>query len=357
MVPCVRVPLSFLLSRGLLAVVALALPEFPGWSQGFPGAPESETPGGVIGMPPRTSSVPITDSESFPVQSLPGDAQTLVNQFEQRQAALHQEAEQKIQAERETLIQRLQQLQDRYTREAKLDEAVAIRDHIRQLQARVAMQSAAVSPDPGSLTEFNSRIGESFYFLVTGSTTDSVWGTDVYTDDSRLATAAVHAGVLAPGQTGVVRVTILPGQSSYQGTTRYRVTSHPWGSWVASYRVEAVSGATSSPSAMSGARPDPGSLTAYRSLVGQVFDFEVRGATQGAIWGTDVYTDDSQLATAAVHTGILAPGETGVVRVTILPGRENYVGSTRHGITSHSYGQWVGSYMLQPVVPRPTISR
>lgn len=356
MIPRVHIPLSFFLSRGLLAAIALALPELPGWSQEFADAPESETSGEVAGMPPRTSSVPLTDSRSSPVESLPEDAQTLVSQFEQRQASLQQEAEQKIKAERELLVQRLQQLQDRYTREAKLDEAVAIRDRIRQLQARVATQTAAVSPDPGDLTEFGNRIGESFHFLVTGSTTDSVWGTDTYTIDSSLRVAAVHAGVLRPGETGVVRVTILPGQSSYQGTTRHSVTSHPWSSWFASYRVEPASGATTAFSAVT-ARPDPGSLTAYRALVGQVFDFEVRGATQGAIWGTDVFTDDSPLAVAAVHSGILAPGEMGVVRVTILPGRQSYVGSTRHGITSNSYGEWVGSYTIQAVLPRLTISQ
>ena len=52
-----------------------------------------------------------------------------------------------------------------------------------------------------------------------------MWGTDVYTSDSTLATAAVHAGVLQPGQTGVVKVTILPGQAAYQGSTRNSVRS------------------------------------------------------------------------------------------------------------------------------------
>src|SRR5262249_20100063 len=74
---------------------------------------------------------------------------------------------------------------------------------------------------------------------VTGRTAGPVWGTDVYTDDSILAAAAVHAGILQEGQTGVVKVTILPGQQSYQGTTRHGVASMPYLRWDGSFRVEA----------------------------------------------------------------------------------------------------------------------
>jgi hypothetical protein len=66
----------------------------------------------------------------------------------------------------------------------------------------------------------------------------SIAGTDIYTDDSALATAVVHAGVLAVGQTGVVRVTILGGQASYAGTTRNGVTSGASTNFPGSYRVE-----------------------------------------------------------------------------------------------------------------------
>src|SRR5262249_15208636 len=59
----------------------------------------------------------------------------------------------------------------------------------------------------------------------------SVWGTDIYTDDSPLAAVAVHAGVLQVGQKGVVKVTILPGQQSYTGSTRNGVTTGNWKAW------------------------------------------------------------------------------------------------------------------------------
>ena len=48
----------------------------------------------------------------------------------------------------------------------------------------------------------------------------------------------MHAGVLGNGLKGVVKVTILPGQQSYPAATRGGITSHSWGQWSASYRVE-----------------------------------------------------------------------------------------------------------------------
>src|SRR5262245_17604999 len=76
-----------------------------------------------------------------------------------------------------------------------------------------------VQPDPGYLTNFQHQVGQSFYFRVTGAINGSVWGSDVYTTDSQLSMVAVHAGVVNIGQTGIVKVTILPGQNGYAGST------------------------------------------------------------------------------------------------------------------------------------------
>lgn len=102
--------------------------------------------------------------------------------------------------------------------------------------------------------------------------------------------------------------------------------------------------------------PDPGNLTSYRNRVGQTFSFQVTGAGQGSVWGTGVYTDDSSLARAAVHAGVLQVGQSGVVQVTILPGQQTYQGSTQNGVQSSAYGSWSGSYSFVQqgvVVPPP----
>lgn len=66
----------------------------------------------------------------------------------------------------------------------------------------------------------------------------AVWGSNPYTSDSLLSRAAVHAGVLKTGESGVVQVTILPGLKSYAGSTKNGVTTSGYGPWGSSYRIE-----------------------------------------------------------------------------------------------------------------------
>jgi hypothetical protein len=118
------------------------------------------------------------------------------------------------------------------------EPALAVRDTTRPNKNKAPVIKPL--PDPITLVNYRGRVGKSFYFQVTGTTVGVVWGTGIYTDDSRLATAVVHAGILGNGQKGIVKVTIVAGQSGYQGSTSNGVTSHPYGAWQGSYRIEAV---------------------------------------------------------------------------------------------------------------------
>lgn len=69
------------------------------------------------------------------------------------------------------------------------------------------------------------------------------------------------------------------------------------------------------------------------------------GCAEGVVWGTDIYTDDSAICTAAIHAGLI-PVEGGSVRVTLTGAREIFIGSQRNGITTQAYGPWGGSYTL-----------
>ncbi len=95
------------------------------------------------------------------------------------------------------------------------------------------------------------------------------------------------------------------------------------------------------------AQPDPGNLTSFESQQGKVFAFTVTGmAAGGSVWGTDVYTTDSRLAIAAVHAGLVKVGETGVVRLKIIPSPPSYAGSSRHGITTSAYLAYRAAYQF-----------
>ncbi|WP_198369934.1 LCCL domain-containing protein [Roseomonas rosulenta] len=62
----------------------------------------------------------------------------------------------------------------------------------------------------------------------------SVWGTGIYTTDSRVCRAAVHAGVI-PAAGGLVNVVPAPGQNAYAGSAANGITTSNYGPWGASF--------------------------------------------------------------------------------------------------------------------------
>ena len=101
-------------------------------------------------------------------------------------------------------------------------------------------QGFLASDAPARIQDLCDTPGTTYYFRVTGATDGSVWGTDVYTADSSLAAAAVHAGAVKSGETAVVRVTVMPPLSQYQGSARNGVTTHDYGRYGTAYRVDRV---------------------------------------------------------------------------------------------------------------------
>lgn len=93
-------------------------------------------------------------------------------------------------------------------------------------------------PDPGNLSAYQGQFGQTLVFRVTGNVNGgALWGNGVYTTDSSLAKAAVHAGVLRHGQTGIVKVRLLGAQQAFDGTTRNGVQSMPFGGYPSSFSV------------------------------------------------------------------------------------------------------------------------
>jgi hypothetical protein len=73
------------------------------------------------------------------------------------------------------------------------------------------------------------------FTLPAGGSDTGVWGTDVYTDDSSVGAAAVHAGLITFAVGGTVTIRILPGRSSYTASTANGVTSLDYGVWDGSF--------------------------------------------------------------------------------------------------------------------------
>ena len=96
---------------------------------------------------------------------------------------------------------------------------------------------------------------------------------------------------------------------------------------------------------------DPWQLNAaeHRSEVGEDFTYDCPPADESrtdTVWGTDVYTDDSSVCTAAVHAGAITVEDGGEVTIEIVAGQESYAASEQNGIESSSYGPWGGSFSV-----------
>lgn len=83
--------------------------------------------------------------------------------------------------------------------------------------------------------------------------------------------------------------------------------------------------------------------------VGATYYFRVRGAAQGSLWGTDVYTGDSSLALAAVHAGLVKVDAAAIVKVTVVAPLQKYQGSVRNGVASHDFGRYGTAYRLSGI--------
>ena len=93
---------------------------------------------------------------------------------------------------------------------------------------------------PANMVNLCDPVGATYYFRVTGDASGPLWGTDVYTGDSAVSAAAVHAGLVGVGETAVVRITVVPPLTHYSGSTRNGVTSREFGPFGTAYRLASV---------------------------------------------------------------------------------------------------------------------
>jgi beta-lactamase regulating signal transducer with metallopeptidase domain len=291
------------------------------------------------------------------------EAERIMETFRIADAAAMRETTRQLDAVRERTIARLQSLQNNLTRAGNLDGAVAVREQIRVLQSdpwrnatdieevfgaasRNALTRSAYDDAPaealkaypdaaGSLTSYQSRLGEQFDFRVTGSTQGSIWGTDLYSHDSVLAVAAVHAGLLQVGQSGIVRVTILKGPKTFAGSTRHGVASGHWsneGGVYSAYRVERSNiddvGVEKSiaPTGLSYGTANAGPVT-------------VSGGTLRLKFGPQA--DVSTSARSVPGTGAILPQPT----VTTRDSEQPAIGDLRHEERAMLLGEFVNTFM------------
>ncbi len=186
-----------------------------------------------------------------------------------------------------------------------------------------------------------------------GGRPSAVVGTDVYTDDSSICTAALHAGRVSLAMGGVVTIELRPPADGYVATLRNGIASSTRARAAGSFSFAEgpAPGLYAAPLGVMAPNPTPPpadpwtvTATAFRGSIGIAHSMDCPPGTPRTVWGTDVYTDDSSICSAALHAGRITAADGGPVTFFALPGRDMYFASERHGVTSTDYGTYPGSF-------------
>lgn len=217
-------------------------------------------------------------------------------------------------------------------------------------------------------TEFRGRNGQTITVSCPpNGVAGSVWGTDLYSDDSSICTAALHSGRVTLAAGGAVSIVIAPGAPSYVPSIRNGVTTRPWGQWTGSFTIVGgaapglvltpVGAPTPPPTAVPSGAPRAVDWTTNGASLVQAGQSAIvgcpPGGTAGTIWGTDVYTSDSPVCAAGVHMGLITTATGGVIRVTGVPGLPAYPGTARNGVTSSTWPAYPSAFTVTPATAGP----
>lgn len=201
-----------------------------------------------------------------------------------------------------------------------------------------------------NVTDLRSQIGQTFSFICPpGGAIGTVRGSVIYADESSVCSSAVHAGKITADSGGAIMLSILPGQPVYPGATVNGVTSQDHmngsGSFIF-FDTEGFAQEVEESRAASAARAARTEEIYIRFDVedryndpryfGQEFTFNcvMDPWVDDYVWGTDVYSGQSSVCFAAVHSGLITMEDGGEITIRVDRGQSNYSGSTRNGIAS-----------------------
>lgn len=86
----------------------------------------------------------------------------------------------------------------------------------------------------------------------------------------------------------------------------------------------------------------------FKNDVGMTYKFQCPpNGKEHAVWGSDIYTADSSICTAAVHAGLFSLEDGGTVTIEYRPGRLTYGSTTRNGIKSNTFGEYSRSFVVR----------
>jgi hypothetical protein len=197
-----------------------------------------------------------------------------------------------------------------------------------------------------SISELVGKVDQDFtYTCSPNGTIGRIWGTDFYSSSSSICSAAVHAGLINARDGGEVRIRIRSGEDFYNGTTRNDVTSERYGSYRGSFAFLNSNGSLIVEGQIKHLDWSE-NASPLRGKLDQDFTYlcPSNGAINARVYGTDLYTIDSPICSAAVHAGVINAKDGGKVQIRIRPGEAFYNGTQRNGVTSLRYSEYDWSY-------------
>jgi hypothetical protein len=192
--------------------------------------------------------------------------------------------------------------------------------------------------DPDQVSKGSWTEGTLLTIRVKGDTTGAVWGSGPYTLDSSLGTAAVHAAILKADQVGTVTIEVIKSPAAYRGSTANGVTTEDFGPYEPGAFIFLSGDAVKSGEPLEMNNPERLYFDQWEP--GTVLTCRVKGSTAGIVWGSGPYSIDSDLATAAVHAGLLKNGETGTVTVKVVRSPASFMASKANGVSTVDYGPY-----------------
>lgn len=169
----------------------------------------------------------------------------------------------------------------------------------------------------------------------------SVWGVDVYTEDSDPCAAAIHAGVIDEGG-GKITMKHFKGCKKYVGSKRNGIKSEPWGPYDGAFWFPEKSGDKAPKCPV-----DTNCPATFLDLpdIDSKTEVECNCAKDpsGTVYGTNIYTQDSNICAAALHAGAIDE-HGGKVKVKAAKGCGKYLGSKSNGISSDGWGSYDASF-------------
>jgi phosphatidylserine decarboxylase len=209
-----------------------------------------------------------------------------------------------------------------------------------------------------------SSAGQTIVVYCPPGTPDITFGSDVYTGDSSVCTAAAHAGLLSRTSGGSAVVTWRERHEGFASTTRNGITTSPWpGEYGATFSVSSTLGDQPNGFTLPGSNltpPTTSTSTVEAVAPPRSVSWKTRGTELGMTevgqrvtvvcpklgdpdiaFGTDVYMGDSSICTAAAHVGVITREAGGTVTVEWRGPGNDFPSTTRNGITT---SPWLASY-------------